>query len=356
MVTISLCMIVKNEQAVLSRCLSSVADIADEMIIVDTGSTDSTIEIAKSFTDHVFSFPWQDDFSAARNASLSHAKMDFCLWLDADDVLEEPDRQALIALKSTLSLDVDIVMMKYHTDFDKNGHPTFTYYRERLLQNGKGFEFVGAIHEVVIPKGNILYSPIAITHKKLHPSDPNRNIKIFESMIKKGHNFDPREQFYYSRELYYHKKYEQAIHWFSLFLDNPSGWIENKIDACRLLCFCYQAMGDKEQAFQSLLQSLKWDQPRAEICCEIGSYFLEKQQYSTAIFWFTTASQCTRHDQSGAFIIPDCYDYIPYLQLCVCYDRMGNLEEAEKWNTLAGKIKPTSPSFLKNKEYFAKQN
>lgn len=90
MVSVSLCMIVKNEEDVLARCLESVEDLVDETVIVDTGSTDRTREIAARFTNRIFDFPWRDDFAAARNESFAHASMDYCLWLDADDVLLEP--------------------------------------------------------------------------------------------------------------------------------------------------------------------------------------------------------------------------------------------------------------------------
>ena len=81
MISVSLCMIVKNEEDVLERCLKSVAGLVDEIIIVDTGSTDRTREIATHFTNQIFDFPWQDDFSAARNEAFSHASMDYCMWL-----------------------------------------------------------------------------------------------------------------------------------------------------------------------------------------------------------------------------------------------------------------------------------
>lgn len=87
MSTISLCMIVKNEQDVLSRCLLSAADLVDEIIIVDTGSTDATKEVAKNFTDKIYDFIWCDDFSKARNFSFSKATCDYVMWLDADDVI-----------------------------------------------------------------------------------------------------------------------------------------------------------------------------------------------------------------------------------------------------------------------------
>lgn len=79
MITVSLCMIVKNEEDVLARCLESAKPVADEIIIVDTGSTDRTREIAREFTDNVCEFPWIDDFAAARNFSFSKATMEYCM-------------------------------------------------------------------------------------------------------------------------------------------------------------------------------------------------------------------------------------------------------------------------------------
>ncbi len=133
MCTISLCMIVRDEEDVLGRCLESVADLVDEIIIVDTGSKDHTKEIAAKYTDKIFDFPWIDDFAAARNQSFSRANCDYCMWLDADDVLTEPDRQKFAQLKAGLPPDVDVVMMRYNTGFDERGHVTFSYDRERAL-------------------------------------------------------------------------------------------------------------------------------------------------------------------------------------------------------------------------------
>ena len=83
MITISLCMIVKNEADVLRRCLVSIADLMDEIIIVDTGSTDRTKEIASEFTDRIYDYVWQDDFAAARNFAFSKASMEYIYSADA---------------------------------------------------------------------------------------------------------------------------------------------------------------------------------------------------------------------------------------------------------------------------------
>ena len=125
MPTISLCMIVKNEEMNLAHCLDSVADLVEEIIIVDTGSKDRTVEIASHYTTKVYSHPWKDDFSDARNYSFSKAAMDYCMWMDADDILEEREKDKFLKLKQSLTPDIDMVMMKYHTAFDEAGKPSF---------------------------------------------------------------------------------------------------------------------------------------------------------------------------------------------------------------------------------------
>ena len=353
MITISLCMIVKNEEDVLARCLGvALHDIVDEIIIVDTGSEDSTKEIAKRYTKHIYDFPWIDDFSAARNFSFSKATMEYCMWLDADDILLEPDRIDLLKLKQSLTPAPDMVMMKYHTSFDENGEPTFSYYRERLIRNRAGYQWEGAIHEVIAPSGVVLHSEIAVTHRKTHPSDPDRNLRIFEKLLAKGIPLEPRQQFYYARELYYHERYKDAIQVLEHFLDEGKGWMENQIDACLHLSYCYKKERKPKQALQALFHSFAFDIPRAEVCCEIGHSFFHEEKYLLATFWYERALRCKRNDKSGGFVSPDCYDYIPYMQLCVCHDRLGNATLAEIYNEQAGKYKPSSSAYLSNKEYF----
>src|SRR5262245_5780920 len=100
--SVSLCMIVRDEAEVLGRCLSTVADLVDELVIVDTGSRDRTSAIAQEFGARVEPFRWCDDFAAARNHSFSLATCDWILWLDADDVLLPDARAGFAALKARL--------------------------------------------------------------------------------------------------------------------------------------------------------------------------------------------------------------------------------------------------------------
>lgn len=351
MATVSLCMIVKNEEDNLPRCLDTVKDLVDEIVIVDTGSTDKTKEIAGRYTDKIYDFVWRDDFAAARNFAFDQGTMEYCMWLDADDVIEPDDREAFRILKDTLPGETDVVMMRYHTAFDENGRPAFTYYRERLIRRAGEYRWEGAIHEAIAPAGIVLYSQTAVTHRKTGPGDPNRNLRIFEGLLARGKELSPREQFYYARELTYHGRDKESAAAFEGFLEQ-GGWVENEIEACRNLAACYKRLGETELVFRSLAFSFRYAPPRAEICCDLGKFFQEQNEVKTAVFWYELALKCKRNDASGAFVTPDCYQYIPYIELCVCWYQIGDIEKAIFFNEKAGEVKPQSKAYQFNKTFF----
>lgn len=351
--TLSLCMIVKNEEKVLERCLNSAKDITDEIIIVDTGSTDKTKEIAKRYTNNVYDFKWVLDFSKARNYSFSKATKDYIMWLDADDVIYEEDREKLLELKNKLDGNTDIYFLKYNTGFDENGNVNFSYYRERILKRENNYKWVGAIHEVIEPSGKCEYLDIAINHKKIDKRDNKRNLEIFENM-KKYQKLNERQQFYYARELYYNEFYDKAILELETFLSNENGWVENKISACLDLYNCYMQIGDSKKAICALTKSFVYDLPRAEVCSKIGDYFFNNKMYLKAVYWYELALKDNLDMTKGGFYNLDYYGFIPHIQLCVCLYKLGRIDEAINHNEMAGKIKPKDKVYLYNKDFFDK--
>lgn len=352
MISISLCMIVKNEEDVISRCLASVKDIVDEIIVVDTGSNDKTKEIARSYTDKIFDFKWIDDFSAARNYAFSKATKDFILWLDADDIILEEDIIKFKQLRVSLDEKVDVVMAKYNVGFDEDGNITLSYYRERLLKRACNFQWKEPVHEYIEIGGNIIQSDICITHKKEHPSVQGRNLTIYKKLLSKGRGLSPRGLFYYARELYHNESYDEAIKYFNRFLDTEKGWVEDNINACFNLSVCYHAKNDKKNMLKALIKSFEYDNPRAEICCQLGYFYFEKRDYERAIFWYKLAAEIKEPKNGWGFISHDYFGYIPNIQLCVCYDKLGNIHEAIKYNNKAAEFKPNDPSIAHNKAYF----
>lgn len=352
MITISLCMIVKNEENVLERCLNSAKDLVDEIIIADTGSTDRTKEIAGRFTKKVYDFPWIDDFSAARNFAYDKATKEYILWLDADDIILPEDAVKFKHLKETLSHDIDVVMMLYNIGFDSQGNVTFSYYRERLSKNLPQFRWRDPVHEYLQISGNIINSDICVTHSKQNKAPSSRNLQIYENLLAKGTKLSPRGTYYYARELKDNGRYKEAITFFEEFLDSGLGWVEDNIAACGELAKCYQSENDSQGAFQAMLRSFQYDMPRAELCCQIGYYFKNLKKYKQAVFWFSLVLNLEKPQDSWGFHQEDYWGYIPCLECTVCYDRLGDYEKAEYYNDMAGTFKPASPSVLYNKKYF----
>ena len=341
-------MIVKDEEATLARCIDCVKPFADEIIIVDTGSTDATVKIAGSLDAKVFFFEWCDDFSAARNFSFSKAESDLVMWLDADDVITPENARKIAALKERG--DFDVAFLQYAAAFDGD-NPTFVYYRERIFRRSMNFMWQGFVHEAVSPAGRQTYSDACIYHKKLKSGDPFRNLNMFQRHISRGERLCAREKFYYGRELFFCGMYHECTAVLNDFLKG-GGWVENEIEACRTIFKAYRILGREEEAISALLQAFSYDFPRAEDCCYLAEYFEDKNAIDAAIYWYERALSSKERAESGGFVNVDFLVFIPAIRLCVLYDKAGDFVRAEQYNEIAGSAKPNDKSYLYNKEYF----
>ncbi|MBE5800161.1 MAG: glycosyltransferase [Clostridiales bacterium] len=352
---LSLCMIVRNEEKNLERCLHSVRDAVDEIIILDTGSTDRTKEIAGRYTAHVHDYLWRDDFAHARNASLALATKPFIMWLDADDVIEPQQLKKLIALKEELSDGIDAVMLPYQYAFSTGGEPTLVFERERIVRRAAGFRFEGVVHEAMAVSGNVIRADVAIRHTGEHGQSSNRrNLSIYETWISRGMQLAPRDQYYYARELRNAGEYARAIDAYDAFL-LMDGWAVNKQDARVERGECLKQLGRLAEAKQAFLSALEEGEPRAETLCALGESFLQEGQLHAAALWYRAALLCRMPTDLGTFVFPDAYGYIPLMQLCVILSRLGEEEEACRMNEQALLLRPGDPAVLGNRAYFAQK-
>lgn len=350
-ITISLCMIIKNEEKVIERCLDSIKDIVDEIIIVDTGSSDNSINICKKFTNKIYDFKWVDDFSAARNFSFSKATKEYILWMDADDILLPEDIKKFSALKDTLDHSVDSVTMKYNVGFDKYGNITLSYRRNRLIKREKNFRWLGFVHEYLKVYGNIINSSISITHRKMEYK-PKRNIEIYENKLKQGVDFSLRDILYYGNELYDHNRYEEAVEYYTKFLNSNMGWYEDNINVCNKIFDYYEKTGEFLKARNYIFKSFEYDNPRAEGCCRLGLSFFKESKIAQAIFWYDMALKVEKPKDSLGFFNDAYWTWIPHLQLCVCYDIIGNHKLAYEHNEMAAAFIPEDEKIKFNRKYF----
>nr|WP_026297219.1 glycosyltransferase [Paenibacillus daejeonensis] len=353
MISISLCMIVKNEEGVLARCLGSVGAVADEIIIVDTGSTDRTVDIARQFTDRIFHFEWIDDFAAARNYAFSQATKPYILWLDADDILLKKDKDKLLELKTSLAPEIDSVSMLYNLSTDEFGNVSFSLRRNRLVKRSRSFRWIGPVHEYLEVGGNIFSSDIAVTHVPADgDTDSDRNLRIYENRLAAGERFSARDMYYYANELKDHGLFVKAIRMYDQFLHSCQGWVEDELAACGKLADCYLELGDRRLSLESALRSFQYGTPRAEACCRVGYHYLDEGDVAAAVVWYRMATQLPQPDSWG-FTNPACATWLPHLQLCVCYDRLGQYELAHIHNEQALNYRPADTRMLANRAYLA---
>jgi len=167
-------MIVKDEESVLPRCLRSVQNLADEIVVVDTGSTDRTVEIAQSLGANVFLYKWKDDFAAARNYAMDQATGDWVLQIDADEEFHQPDIPHLREIIRRQDVDgIHIVIRNFfpssatQTDEslpDPMSHPHSVNHFPRLVRNRPEIRYSGAIHEGFLELDHVLISDLSLFH------------------------------------------------------------------------------------------------------------------------------------------------------------------------------------------------
>lgn len=342
--TVSLCMIVKNEEAVLARCLESAKGLYDECVIADTGSTDGTEEVARRYTPHVIKFAWRDDFAAARNAVFAEATGDYLLWLDADDVFPPSAAEKFPKVRKMLETErPDTVMCPYEADGVR-------YVRERIVKRCTEAKWRGHVHECILPFGKIVQEGLLVCHLPEHRERGTRNLDIYRKWAQEE-QLSGRDLFYYGRELSYHKLYAEAEAVLERML-RGEGWYVNKIEACKILSGCLYAENRLDEALSALFRSFLYGEPRASVLCGIGAIFKEKKQYREAAFWYESALRARDHMQEGDFELPDCRGIVPTLELVWLYHVLGEPSKSRAMHKKSEALAPDHPSVVYNRNYF----
>lgn len=325
MVTISLCMIVKNEEQILARCLDSIADLMDEIIIVDTGSTDRTKEIARAYTSQIFDYEWKDDFADARNYSFSKATKDYIYCADADEVLDEMNRQRFLALKQVLEGEADVVQMYYCNQLQYN--TVYNYdreYRPKLYKRLRTFRFEDPIHEMVRLDPIVYDSDIEIMHMPAAPHGA-RDIRNFEKMIREGKRVSKRLHGMYAKELFIagrEEDFARAKVFFLGSVEDESRSMEELQQAFCVLARAARLEGDLDTFFKYTMRSVA-SEGCAEICCELGDYYSGKSDYAEAAMWYSNAAYETECILNRKY-----QEVYPLERLMECYEAFGNTEAA----------------------------
>lgn len=296
MVEISLCMIVKNEEKVLARCLDSIADLMDEIIIVDTGSTDNTKEIAAKYTDHVFDFTWIQDFSAARNFAFSKATKEYIYTADADEVLDEENHARFADLKQVLLPEIEMVQMKYGNQLAHGTAYNFNEeYRPKLFRRLREWTWIEPVHEQVRLDPVVFDSDIVITHKP-HDNHAKRDFSVFQKQIRDGVRLSKRLHHMYAMELYISgddMDLLEAAPFFAASALDPERSLDEVKEAACVVCRNARLQKDSHTLLKMSLKDLL-SEGSSEMCYELGEYFFAAKDYDEAAMWFYNAAHETQ--------------------------------------------------------------
>lgn len=332
MITISLCMIVKNEEAVLARCLESITPLMDEIIIVDTGSTDRTKEIAARYNAKIYDYKWQDDFAAARNYCFSLASMEYIYSADADEVLDTENQERFALLKEAMLPEVELVQMKYLTKNDFNTVLNFQEeYRPKLFRRLRTFSWIDPVHETVRLDPVVFDSDVEIIHlpQSLHSG---RDFQCFQKAFAKDGQLSPRLHSMYAKELLMTGTKEQFTESLPVFLHTmaqDTASQDMRREASCVLARHFRLNGNVNEFFKLTLKDTAVN-PCSEICCELGWYFQAADDYEEAALWFYNAAY-----ETESILDVRTSGKLPLEGLCACYEHQGLHAQAEEYRRAA---------------------
>lgn len=287
---ISLCMIVRNEEANLGRCLASVDGIVDEIVVVDTGSTDGTKEVARRFGSRVFDFPWRDDFAAARNFGLAQATGEWILVLDADEYLAESGAAMLAELTSWPGA-ADVYLLPIKSLMAPELGEWLTSLVLRLFRNSPDLRFKGKIHEqLIVPKGiraeaaeqgpwiiHLGYMAGSRGAKK------DRNLRMLEKALAEEPD-NPYYHYYLSTEYILRGDYEKAlVHVRPALAGIPSDILLFRVAAVRNAVICLLKNGQTAAAEKLMLAETAVFGNFPDFYFYLGEVYREKGDYVKAI-------------------------------------------------------------------------
>lgn len=369
---ISCCLIVRDEEANIARCLESVRPWVRQIVLVDTGSADRTVELARPFVDtfEVFtacndSEGRMADFGMARQRSLDLAREEWVIWVDGDDVLEGGEFLGEVIKRAPASGPPWIFAFPY--DYD----PSCQQYRERLFRRGT-FKWHGPIHETLVPvdagAGNAFEADDRVTVKHNRAGkvnrDPGRNIRILEKLYAEDGEKDARFVFYLGRELsYVEGQKDRAIDLLSRFVE-LSGWDEERSLACMRLSELHvqhvpRRPRDVEQAIFWGLRSIAMTEDWGEPYFAVARAFSEKaHQTGDVRDW----KRCVHYAMAGLgkpptrtvlFVNPHERAVDIHRYLNVALNRVGDVQAALKSVKAALEVVPGDSNLDYNRKVYS---
>ena len=348
--TISLCLIVRDSAKTLRHCLETFKPAVNEIVVVDTGSTDDTKAIAAEFGAVIYDYKWINDFSAARNFALQKCTQEWVLWVDSDDWIKPSEVQKIKEFDFT---PWDVIVAIYNYSHDGHGNCTCSNPRERFLRRAlipDRIKFEGRIHETVSldpTKYRVGVSDIHTEHDK-RESSSSRNLEILRLCVRDNPK-DTRSVYYLAKELYDAGQHEESIKWFDRAVLRKDLFWEDRYLGYFYLAHAYLYARKDKAAFKKLMfKSIDLEDRRAEPFFAIGLYWQTEGEFQRAIPWYNYCLDVKRPNNLLAPSQPEYYTYLPHMQLTVCHNAIGEVREAYIHNCAAMEYRPKDESIIKN--------
>ncbi len=354
--TISLCMIVKDEEMMLPRCLESVQDIVDEMVIVDTGSTDRTVEIAENYGARVFTYPWDGSFSNARNYAITHAKMDWIFIMDADCEFETQDTDML---RSMTAKDAPATAYygKTLSFLGDKADPANVIINLNiyLVRNGLGYRFTGDIHEQISCGDPAVKTVTAISDMRVYHygylnsairslSKRERNMELIRKELEKNPD-NPLMLYNLGNEFFTQLKIREAYDNYlkSYALIDPSVTCCPKL-ILRLISCC-ELLGKTSDQLKLIEEGLTRYPDFTDLEFIRGILWLQKERYLAAIRSF---QKCLKMGDPPLLIanIPGVGTHKAAHMLFQIHHNLGDPQGALRYARIALRFQPTNAEVL----------
>lgn len=336
MLPISVCIIAKNEEKNIEKLLKSLQPYSFEIVVVDTGSTDLTKAVASKYTEHIYDFPWIDDFSAARNFSVSKASNDWILYLDCDHILEPFDSKKLCSLiegKEEILGDVLIKNMLTTS----SGESSVLPFSCPLLFHRKYYRFEYPIHEQLVPLAPIPLRPnfatnLSVLHSGYNVSKEEdlrkqeRNIRLLEKMLPDCPQQHKSYIYYQLGTSYKNFNPERSLEYFKKARELGISPFEPYLPLFVIeYGFALFRHEEPEQALALLKDYSDSLYQFADLHFLMGVVSMNLRRYEDAVAYFQQALS------SDAFLIQGRNSYVSYYNLGIIYQLLGNWQEAIRY-------------------------
>lgn len=367
---LSQCMIVKNEEKNIEKALSWGKGIVSEQIVVDTGSTDRTVEVAEKMGAKVYHFTWIDDFAAAKNFAIEQATGDWIAFLDADEYMEQQNAKLLLELLTQVNRGTvqvkgerkkcDVIScMMFHLDVD--GKVKAVHTQTRFFRNTPNIRYQGLIHEQItrLDGKNLVNLDVEDMLKIYHTGyawtgalamqKGDRNVRMLEKLLEKNPN-SPELQLYMAESLGIANDNSRACHYAQLVLDRAESYVDGtwRMRAYQIVLIVKSKDWTvSEEEIQNLYNQACKEYPKVpDFDAILGFYFFERRRYHECISYLERSLKKYASLQALEYTRMEEFLRLIYKQLCMSYEELKDINKSFHYATKLLQIDPYEESIL----------